>query len=163
MTIGDNEVPLYGLPGMDVWALLNLILCIAGAVLAVVILIVALVRRNKKQDEEEEYETEARHYRSDSEEEQEEEKRKKLRPVWLVLTAIAGILGVIVFILTEDMTNLMVWMDNWTIVNAIIFAVGVIGAIFAFKKVKEDKDEDNKELEDKVLENPTKLRGESQA
>ena len=46
----------------------------------------------------------------------------------------------------------MVWMDNWTIVNAIIFAVGVIGAIFTFKKVKEDKDEDGDKLEDERFE-----------
>ncbi|MCL2707229.1 MAG: hypothetical protein FWE97_03615, partial [Dehalococcoidia bacterium] len=54
------------------------------------------------------------------------------------LSIIAAIAGVIVFILTENMSNPMVLVDRWTIVNAIILVLGAICAVPAFKNKKAD-------------------------
>ena len=71
-----------------------------------------------------------------------EEKEKKSRPLWLAILTVMGIVGVIVFILTEDMTRLMVLVDNWTILNAIIFIVALISYRYAFKREKEEEEEE---------------------
>jgi hypothetical protein len=134
VTIPDLlKIPLHAAPGMGnyAWALVNLILAIAGALLALVTTIRILVR--SKEDEE--------LYTDESE--IEKEQRTKYRMVWTLTTLIAGILGIIVFLLTEDMRLPMVLIDEWTIVNAIIFIAGVIGYAFA---VKRDKDEDSDDI-----------------
>ena len=55
------------------------------------------------------------------------------------MTAVAGI---IVFILTQDMSQRMVFADRWTILNAAIFAVEIVAVIFSLKKKKDSDDED---------------------
>jgi Predicted membrane protein, hemolysin III homolog len=144
MTIGDNEVPLYGLPTAETWALINLICCIAGGILAIGMLVAALVRRKKKDEEEN---PDARSSRSEREDEQ---RRKRVRPVWLLVSVILGIVGVIVFALTEDMNNVMVFFDNWTIVMAIILGVEIVGAVFTIKRDKKNDEDDSNELEDDI-------------
>ena len=114
------------------WALLNLILCIIGAVVAVFSVIRALLlRNNKEQKEQLDYATHTSG----------EEKHTKRRWMWLLVTVTAGILGVIVFLITEDMHNPMAFIDRWTIVNTLIFLIGAIGALLAFKRQKKDKDD----------------------
>jgi len=118
--------------GYYAWALVNLMLAIAGALLALITVIRILVRSKEDEDL----------YRDESE--LEKEQRTKYRKVWTLTTLIAGILGIIVFLLTEDMRLPMVLIDEWTIVNAIIFIAGIIGYAFA---VKRDKDEDSDSLD----------------
>ncbi len=62
-----------------------------------------------------------------------------------MVTVISGIAGIIVFLLTENMSNPMVMLDKWTILNAVILALGVVGAVFSKKRVKNNKDDDKKE------------------
>jgi len=113
--------------GYYAWALVNLILTIAGALLAIITVIRIFIRNRKDKDC---FEDESEH---------EKERRAKNRLIWTIITLIAAILGIIVFILTEDMRLPMVLVDKWTIVNAIIFIAGVVGYTFAIKR---DKDED---------------------
>jgi len=132
VTIPDLlDIPLRATPAMGflAWALVNLILAIAGILLAIITVIRILVR-NKKDDE---------CYEDESE--PEKEQRAKHRMIWTLTTLIAAILGVIVFILTEDIRLPMVLVDKWTIVNAIIFIAGVIGYVFAVKREKDDETE----------------------
>ena len=51
-----------------------------------------------------------------------------------------SILGIVVFLLTEDMSRPMALVDNWTIVNVIIFIVELIAIVLTFKH-KDNKDE----------------------
>ena len=99
------------------WALLNLILCLLGILLATLSLIKAL--RWKKDVEKEGY-LEVR----------------TVRYLWLIITTILAVVGVIFFLLTEDMRLPMVIVDIWTIINAIIFAMGIISLWLTFKKEK---------------------------
>jgi uncharacterized repeat protein (TIGR02543 family) len=117
--IGNNGIPLFGKAGYN-WALLNLILAILGLLAA----IAAIVRSRRKDKEEDEY--------------GDKENRRKARKTWVIVSIAAAILGVIVFILTEDMSLPMAWLDKWTIVNAVLFIVGILGTVFASKKQDED-------------------------
>jgi len=140
MSIGGLSIPLAAGAGLGnlVWALVNLILAIAGAFLAIVLVIRVL--RQKRGHNGDIIETSPL---CPSPENEDEERQKKRRFGWIALMIAMGVLGVIVFILTEDMTRLMVLVDNWTIVNAIIFIVALVAYKFAFKRKKnEDYTED---------------------
>jgi len=60
----------------------------------------------------------------------------------LVAVIAFAVVGIIVFILTEDMSLPMVLLDNWTIVNAIIFVLGIVSYRFIFKREKNEEYED---------------------
>ena len=131
ISIGGLEIPLVSGPTMSqyVWALLNLILAIAGVILAIILLIKAF--GHKRQNDEEQYENES----------DEDDTYTKGRVLWIVLSILLGIIGIIVFFITEDMTKLMVLVDRWTIVNAVIFILEVVGYVFSFKKKRNEDDE----------------------
>ena len=87
-------------PGDDeqAWALLNLILCVLGALLAVVMTIWAFVNANTKQ----------------------------IRYLWLFVVMVLGTAGVMLFFMTEDMNSPMGLADMWTIVNGAILLAEVL-------------------------------------
>jgi len=66
------------------------------------------------------------------------EERKESRLLWILLTVILGIVGVVFFLLTEDMRLPVRFIDIWTIINAIIFLAGIICVMFCFKTEKEE-------------------------
>ncbi|MCL2150041.1 MAG: Cna B-type domain-containing protein [Dehalococcoidia bacterium] len=111
----------------ETWALLNLIFCVLGALLAVVGIVWAIIRR--KED-------------------------MKIDPLWLFITVITGVAGVVVFLLTEDMSLRMAWVDAWTIVNAIILVLGAISFMLAFKR----DDDKHREAGSPVIEGQTNLQ-----
>jgi uncharacterized repeat protein (TIGR02543 family) len=141
------------------WALLNLILSIIGVILAIVLVIFALLWRNKKQKEEQEqqtkqgkakgqqYTTTTKYGANNETEQQKQQKRKQRRTLLLLASVVLGIVGIVVFFLTEDMSRVMAWVDKWTIVNAIILIVEIIAAIFTFKTKKEEKENNDDDKE----------------
>jgi heme/copper-type cytochrome/quinol oxidase subunit 2 len=132
ITIGDVQVPLTaGSFGQYAWALLNLIMALAGIVLGVVTALRAIARKKREDEGTDEYEA--------YETEDEAQKRKQRRLVFLIGSILMAVLGIVVFLVTEDITRLMVLIDNWTIVNFIILVVEVLGSILAFKRKKQDK------------------------
>ena len=101
----------------DSWPILNLILCILGGLLAVLTLIRALFwSKNKEQERYIE--------------------KNGISPFWLILTVILAIIGIVVFIRTEDMRLTMAIVDVWTIANASIFLLGLLSMRLTFKKGK---------------------------
>ena len=71
----------------------------------------------------------------------ETQKRKQRRTLLYVTAVVMGIVGLIVFLLTEDMSRPRAWVDSWTIVNAIIFIIEIIAIAFTFKTKKTAKEE----------------------
>jgi RsiW-degrading membrane proteinase PrsW (M82 family) len=126
ITVGNSKTPLFAGSGYNVWALLNLILCIAGAAIAVFTVLRFMKNRSDERNEEDFV------YRDE-----EDGNEKRRRPGWLVASFILGIAGVLVFIFTQDMNNLMVLIDTWTIVNVAILIIEIIAARVTFKE-KED-------------------------
>jgi len=109
------------------WALVNLILCAVGAVVALFAVIKAFFWNKRADKKKEQYATTNKNQKRDS---------RQNRVLWLIITVIAGIAGVIVFIFTENIRLPMRLVDWWTIVNAIILLLGAVGAMLAFKRVK---------------------------
>jgi len=131
LNIGEQEIPFTSNGHPHTWALVNLILAIAGIILAgVTALRVIAHKRQEREDEETMAMTE------------EERQYKKTRLGWIITAIAMGAAGIIVFLLTQNMDYLMVLIDHWTIVNAVIFIVEIVGYTFSFKKKKDRSDED---------------------
>ncbi|MBQ5554809.1 MAG: hypothetical protein IIT44_03395 [Erysipelotrichaceae bacterium] len=104
----------------------------------------------KKKDEEEEENAEAKEAavtrtatseeEAKEEEEDDENKRKKSK----FLGLIPAIGSVILFILTEDMRNKMIWTDKYTLAMVIILLVNFVLAYLTRNKKKDDDEEEDK-------------------
>ncbi|MDR0471503.1 MAG: InlB B-repeat-containing protein, partial [Nitrososphaerota archaeon] len=135
-----------------VWALVNLIVSVAGVILAIILALYVLLQRNQKQKKQQAQEQIKNNQKqnhtkqnqkttNDTDDHTEEQKKKKQRRLfWFLLSVILGIVGIVVFLLTEDMSRPMALVDNWTIVNVIIFVVELIAIVLTFKH-KDNKDE----------------------
>ena len=104
-TIEEPETPLAG----PSWALLNLILAIATAVMSIVLLVTYFSKKEKDQ----------------------EIKRKGF---WRVFSIVPAAVAIITFILTEDMTAPMVFTDKWTLLMAAYALLGTVVMVMATKK-----------------------------
>jgi cbb3-type cytochrome oxidase subunit 3 len=128
-SIEGNEIPLFAPMGIEAWALMNMIICVLGTVITVVALAYA-TRRKMHVDIEKEgicrYEDDDTYV-----------SRNRLH--WLAATAVMGIAGIFLFLLTQDMSNPVVLVDIWTIIHAVIFAAEFIAALFVFKRGKASK------------------------
>ena len=98
------------------WALLNLLLAIATAVLSVVLL---LLYFKKDDDEENEYA---------------EDQNKGSKGAARLLSLIPAIAGIITFILTENMSGKMQIVDKWTILMVVFLVINIILAAAAGQK-----------------------------
>ncbi|MCL2135657.1 MAG: InlB B-repeat-containing protein, partial [Candidatus Bathyarchaeota archaeon] len=124
---------------LQTWALVNLILSVAGIVFAVLILIVVLVMRKKKNEQ---------NNKPAAKNQSDTKYVSQYSAIWLCVTIVLGILGIIVFLLTEDMNLTMALVDNWSIVNAIIFIVEIIAIVLIFKRKKIDTQTDGVDDDD---------------
>ena len=151
-TSSPSPSPTTSPPGGNVdekpiWALVNLILSIVGVILAVVLTLYVLLQRNqkhKKQQAQDQKKDTKGQYSSnqkqkntntdnDDDHTEGKKKQKQRRLFWFLLSVIMGIVGIVVFLLTEDMSRPMALVDNWTIVNVIIFIVELIAIVLTFK------------------------------
>ena len=128
--------------GLPAWALVNLILSVAGVILAIILTIDMLLQHNKKQKKQQEQkqtkDAKGQYVEKQKNEEYtdnvvEEKKQKQRWHFWFLLSVIMGIVGIIVFILTEDLTRPMTIIDKWTVVNTIIFIIELIAIAFTLK------------------------------
>ena len=112
-----KDIPIDVTPIPKVWALVNLILSVTGLILAIVVVIFVLLMQRKQNQ-------------------QGVQSQKKLglksRGMWLMTAFVMGVVGVVVFLFTENMCNVRVWFDNWTIVNAILFVVEIVAIVLLF-------------------------------
>ena len=137
MLIGDMAVPLFGQRGIASWALLNLILLIVGIALATFAGIRAVMRKVKRsRDNDEEIVRYMNEGRSFSEQDTAQERMSKRSIICLVVTCILAVLGVILFIITQDMTRTMVFIDHWTLLHVLFVALQVAALILLVRKIK---------------------------
>jgi uncharacterized repeat protein (TIGR02543 family) len=123
-------VPLYGPKGFDAWSLLDLILMLVGAVLTV-ITIIGAIRRGRKDDDELDYRT----FEDDG------EKKKSTRMLFVIIMSILTVASVLLFVLTQDVTLPMVWLDKWTIVFAVVLIAQIVSRKLS-RKTEKDEDVD---------------------
>ncbi|MDR3037097.1 MAG: InlB B-repeat-containing protein [Coriobacteriales bacterium] len=129
-TIADTPTPTRA--GDATWALLNLILTALGALLFLVMLVLFFVNRKR----EEEADNRGGQRTNERTAEKAAETRRK-RFVWRLMIGVAFVVALIVFLLTEDITLPMAWVDWWTIVHVVILLIQIIFAALAANKKKE--------------------------
>jgi uncharacterized protein YqhQ len=61
---------------------------------------------------------------------------RRCRSLWLAIAFVLGVLGVIVFLFTEDMSLSMGWVDRWTLLNVAILAIEILSIALMFKHKK---------------------------
>jgi hypothetical protein len=126
-SIGDSRVPLSALPGIErygSWGLLNLILSALGVILAALRVWRFTTKRQIRQERLED-----------------EKRRKRHRLQWCAAAAILGIAGAIVFLITQDLTQQMVWIGRWFTVTAIIFAAELVAVWYELRLGKDGEEE----------------------
>ena len=154
INFGGLQVPLFGFPGMNIWALVNLILCALGVLFALIMIYRAVFPGNRKDpmtyDEKlaQELHNEAQDEfdksdklssRSDGEDQllaKDARRRVRIRFGWFAVVFVMGVAGVALFLFTENTKHLMVFLDIWTIVNAVIFVVEIIAYKMVFRREK---------------------------
>lgn len=107
--IGDDSVPLYG---NDTWALVNLLLAVVGAILALMAVVRTIVRK----------------------------KYEEQKPLLMISTIVAALVGILLFIFTQDMNLAMALVDEWTILNGLLIVAEVVMIVFAFRTMKDEED-----------------------
>lgn len=120
-TIGEEETPLAG--GNAAWALLNLILAIL-TVLGSALLLIGYLGKKRKEDEE-----------------GEEEYTVKKNGFWRLISLIPAIAAVVAFVLTEDMSMSMAFVDRWTLLMVIIAVIQIVVAVLSMKEKQEPEEE----------------------
>jgi fimbrial isopeptide formation D2 family protein len=123
ITLPDIATPLA--MEIPVWSLLNLMLAMLGCLIAIMLLVTAIRR---KEDEYEEYRA--------------VQEGEFLKILWRVLGVLSGVAGAVTFMLTENISNVMVMTDRWTPLMVMIeFAVLVF--TFLLYRRGNDKDPDD--------------------
>ncbi len=130
-TINDDGNALG--EGEGSWSLFDLIATIVTTILAAIMLIFAF-GRNRKDGEEDE--------QTGEQEPDEIYKRKRLGRVLSVIPAVGAI---VLFVLTQDLTQPMAIFDSWSLVFGIIGIINIVLAIVTRKKTKDDEDDEQQQ------------------
>ncbi|MDR0875663.1 MAG: InlB B-repeat-containing protein [Clostridiales Family XIII bacterium] len=139
--LGGN-VPGGSFEGADVWSLLSMILSIIGVLIAIVLSVGAATRKRRRKEAEE------NRFRSlTDEEEKAVEKRQKRTNLTRILAIIVGVLVIVVWLLLDDLTLPMAWINKWTLYVIITFAVHLV-LVFVHKRVANKEDEEDDEGDD---------------
>ncbi len=118
------------------WALLNLILSILTVLASLLLIIFTLGKKHKGEQAEKGEAIEASNDTN-------EVKKKKF---WRWFSLVPAIGSVIVFILTENMSLPMAWVDKWTILMVVIAIIQALVAIFSRKRKKQIRDDEDKAM-----------------
>ncbi|MCL2134665.1 MAG: InlB B-repeat-containing protein, partial [Candidatus Bathyarchaeota archaeon] len=103
------------------WAVLNLVFGVVGFVLAVLFVVVLLLQKIKddKKGSKDPFDIDGGLWRNNI--------------GWLAVMLILGIAGLVMFILTENTTGNMIWIDSWTLISGTIFISEIIIIPIIFK------------------------------
>ncbi|HBT96006.1 MAG TPA: hypothetical protein DEB24_08050 [Coriobacteriia bacterium] len=120
--------------GGSYWALLNLILALLGALVALIVFITYFIRRKTGEAARGDRERSGRY--DEQGRSGDERRRKRLWPRIVAIVLAAA--GCVLFCLTEDMTLPMTFVDDWTIWQALVFVLVVFCVAIGFVKKSDD-------------------------
>lgn len=141
--ISDEEVPLGTIE--STWAMANLILTIAGILLALIVL--ALYFTDLSEKEQGKRRGDVVYSRAEGGEasgEKAGEAEKSL--IWRILSLAGAAAAIVLFVLTQNVTQTMVFVDVWTILHVIILVTQIVLAILATRGRDVDREEGKKEV-----------------
>ena len=131
LSILDQLIPLQTGAGSEFgWALLNLLLAISGVTLMVVTVVRVLRARAREKVKATEKSHETRSEKRIA------KKNKRNRNILMIVSLVFGAAGAVLFVLTQDMGKLMIYLDQWSIVFVLIFAAELTTYLLAFKRKK---------------------------
>jgi len=125
---------LFALPGINSWALMNLMMSIAGIIL-VVITITRLLVHKKKDDKKERYKI-TNSFNEEFENPENNDSSKKFRLIWFAVGSVSALMAVIMFVLTQDMTAIIALADWWTLVHIVILAIVILSCVIVVRGQK---------------------------
>jgi len=149
-SIFGRQFLLFALPEVDSWALLNLLMSIAGIIL-VVITVIRLLAHKIKEDKKV-HDRISNSSNEDFENPENNDPSKKFRLTWFAAGAVAALTAVIVFLLTQDITAIIALADWWTIIHIAILTVVAVSYVVVFKGKKSAQD--NEKSKDDNTHNP---------
>ncbi len=138
-------VPLAAPAGFAAWALANLILVVLSIVATLAFTLArSLQNRKSKKAEEQSSEYYSEHSSALSENARagnaaDAQERRSRGIGWLVAGILVTLLGLVLFILTQDMSLPMVWTDRWTIVNLVILLGAIALGVIAIRRTKQKR------------------------
>jgi len=112
--------------GNGYWALVNLILTVFTALVSLLLILVMRNRQRRAEDE--------ALMSEDTRWFDENEELEKNRKLWRYFTVFISSAAIVIFILTEDVTQTMRMTDKYTVLMAIIALVQLLAAVLAKKK-----------------------------
>jgi uncharacterized repeat protein (TIGR02543 family) len=99
------------------WALVNLLISILGIILAIIAIIRAL------------------HWNNQEDQDKKTQKMSSLAKISFIITILLGIIGIAVFLITQDLTTtMMIIRDKWTILHAAILIIETLTLLVVLKK-----------------------------
>jgi fimbrial isopeptide formation D2 family protein len=148
VVIGDSEVPMVDIPVAEpplititeppvppaeppVWALLNLLLAALGGLIAIMLLATAIRRRDEDS------------YGSG----EELRKDRRQRNIWRTLGVLSGLVGIITFVLTENIHNIMVLTDRWTPLMIVIEVAVLVFTYLVYRRENRKDPDDGTDFE----------------
>ena len=124
------------------WALLNLMIAILCTVFSVLLFIFLFTRNKKRNETEEERMHRMANEAARGEDPQDNVRNKKSGLLWRILSIVAGIAAPIVFLLTEDIRNPMVFVDMWSVLMVLILVVQVVTMLLLKRARNQEEEED---------------------
>jgi uncharacterized repeat protein (TIGR02543 family) len=140
LPIFGAEVPFNGIDySGDIWALFNLMLAIVGLLIAILTGIQIFLRRRRR-DYNNTHEETGTLPEIQSEREKSERENRLVACLVMILFAVAG---AVLFFVTENTRLLMVFIDKWTPLQAVLFAVLVVCAALAGRRPQKERFEED--------------------
>jgi uncharacterized repeat protein (TIGR02543 family)/uncharacterized repeat protein (TIGR01451 family) len=137
ITIFGTDIPLYSGDGTGSWSLFDL-LCTLAAIILAIICAIRFIRARRNKDDEEDIRRRAT-YNQNTQQYEYAEKIKRRRLPLLIASIIIAILAIILFIITQDITQPVVIFDRWSIVFAIGVVLAVVALVLVVHKKKEEE------------------------
>jgi hypothetical protein len=137
--LANGNVPLGNFFSSNAWSLLSLIMSLVAVVISILLIVGAIARKRREDNEDE-----LTGYARDGGVRDEEEERRRRGKMLKVATIILGILTPIVWLILDDLSLPMAWINKWTLFVGIVFILHIV-VLVVYKVRKHEYAEDEEE------------------
>ncbi|MDR0875859.1 MAG: InlB B-repeat-containing protein [Clostridiales Family XIII bacterium] len=117
--LGLGDIPLGNFQNSNTWSLISLLFSIIAVIASILLIVAALVKRTGQK-----------------------ESRKKQGQALKVFAIIAGILTPVVWVILDDLSNPMAWVNRWTVFVGVVFIVHLALVLLYAARSRKDDDGD---------------------
>jgi uncharacterized repeat protein (TIGR02543 family) len=131
----DGNIPLGNLSGKGAWSLLSLLMSLIAAIISIV-LSIGLFRGSKKEED------------FDTVNSEEEVRSKKKQLLTKLLAIIVGVVTIVLWLILDDLSDPVVWINKWTLVIGLVFAAHIVLLVLCRSTHKIDRNSDDGKFAD---------------